>query len=574
MKVKIFILLAALVTLVLVFTSCDGIIEDSHEHTWKEATCTSPKICSDCGVTEGEALGHTEETLEGKDATCTEAGLTKGKKCSVCGEILAAQETIPVASHTEETIEGKDATCTETGLTEGKKCSVCGEILTAQEEIPAAHKEEVLAAEEPTCTETGLTEGKKCSVCGEILVAQETIPVASHTEETLEGKDATCTEAGLTEGKKCSVCGEILTAQDEIPVTNHKDDDGNFRCDYPDCNVIIGENILAGMVFVPTEEANNVIFNQNYGYSTLTDGIISNSSGRFSTKDAMSIMDATVDLKANYALSYIKLYYFFEYWRVGANDHTYVGANLKLEVLNDGAWTTVFDYSFADLAQYVVSRDTKDPGDGWLEICLNGVRAEQIRISSTAGNGTSISYYEVEVLVDKSTRQDLPEINVLEGKEFVPTDAANNAIYGASYGYSTLTDGIISNSSGRFSTKDATSIMDATVDLKANYALSYIKLYYFFEYWRVGANDHTYVGANLKLEVLNDGAWTTVFDYSFADLAQYVVSRDANNPGDGWLEIDLNEVRAEQVRISSTAGNGTSISYYEIEIFSDKSTAK
>ena len=43
----------------------------------------------------------------------------------------------PEHTHTEEVIPGFDATCTEAGLTEGKKCSECGEILVAQEEIPA-----------------------------------------------------------------------------------------------------------------------------------------------------------------------------------------------------------------------------------------------------------------------------------------------------------------------------------------------------------------------------------------------------------------------------------------------------
>ena len=37
------------------------------DHEWTEATCTTPKTCSICGVTEGEALGH-----DWKDATCTE----------------------------------------------------------------------------------------------------------------------------------------------------------------------------------------------------------------------------------------------------------------------------------------------------------------------------------------------------------------------------------------------------------------------------------------------------------------------------------------------------------------------
>ncbi len=198
----------------------------------KDATCTETgltdgKKCTVCGETTVEqeeipAKGHTEETVEGKDATCTETGLTEGKKCSVCGETTVEQEEIPTKGHTEETVEGKDATCTETGLTDGKKCSVCGETTLEQEEIPAkGHTEETVEGKDATCTETGLTDGKKCTVCGETTVEQEEIPAKGHTEETVEGKDATCTETGLTDGKKCTVCGETTVEQEEIPVAEY-----------------------------------------------------------------------------------------------------------------------------------------------------------------------------------------------------------------------------------------------------------------------------------------------------------------------------------------------------------------
>ena len=46
-------------------------------------------------------------------------------------------ETIPATGHTEETIEAVEATCTVAGSTEGSKCSVCGEILVEPKEIQA-----------------------------------------------------------------------------------------------------------------------------------------------------------------------------------------------------------------------------------------------------------------------------------------------------------------------------------------------------------------------------------------------------------------------------------------------------
>ena len=195
-------------------------------------TCTATgltegKHCSVCGevIVAQEvvpALGHTEVIDAAVAPTCTATGLTEGKHCSVCGTIIVAQEVVDALGHTEVVDAAVAPTCTETGLTEGKHCSVCGEVIVAQQVVPAlGHTEVVDAAVAPTCTETGLTEGKHCSVCGEVIVAQEEIPALGHTEVIDAAVAPTCTETGLTEGKHCSVCGEVIVVQEEIPALGH-----------------------------------------------------------------------------------------------------------------------------------------------------------------------------------------------------------------------------------------------------------------------------------------------------------------------------------------------------------------
>ena len=86
-----------------------------------------------------EALGHTEIIDKAIKETCTTSGLTEGKHCSVCNEVLIAQEEISPLGHTEVIDEAIESTCTTTGLTEGKHCSVCNEVLIKQEEAPLKH---------------------------------------------------------------------------------------------------------------------------------------------------------------------------------------------------------------------------------------------------------------------------------------------------------------------------------------------------------------------------------------------------------------------------------------------------
>ena len=179
---------------------------------------TAGKVCSVCGVIlEGcdtiPVLDHTHEWDEGVvtlEPTCTAAG----KKIFTCFCGATREEEIPASGHAEETLPSKAATCTEDGLTEGKQCSVCGEILVAQETIPAnGHAEESLPGKAATCTEAGLTEGKQCSVCGAILVAQEIIPVAGHSYTVSYSFNADFTKRIAT--YTCSICQDSYSVEED-----------------------------------------------------------------------------------------------------------------------------------------------------------------------------------------------------------------------------------------------------------------------------------------------------------------------------------------------------------------------
>ena len=95
-----------------IFETAKFNIIETCNHTWVNATCTTPKTCTKCGQTEGSSLGHDLDM-----ATCQHAAT-----CKVCGH---TEGELGNHSWVEATKEAPK-TCTICGITEGEPLKGCG----------------------------------------------------------------------------------------------------------------------------------------------------------------------------------------------------------------------------------------------------------------------------------------------------------------------------------------------------------------------------------------------------------------------------------------------------------------
>lgn len=194
------------------------------------ATCTTPgltagKRCKTCGeiLVEQKRIepAHKPGESTSKAPTCVDDGYAVLVICTVCN---AEIQRVPIAAtgHTEVVVKGEAATCTQAGLTDGKSCSVCKDVLVEQEQIEAlGHDWIEYEKQESTCMSAGHEAGRACSRC-DVKEGMGEIAQLEHTPQKIDGTPATCEEDGLSDGSICSVCNTVLKEQETISKLGHK----------------------------------------------------------------------------------------------------------------------------------------------------------------------------------------------------------------------------------------------------------------------------------------------------------------------------------------------------------------
>ena len=160
---------------------------------------------------------------------------------AICIYCLCSCDWLP-CKHTEAVDAAVAPTCTEAGLTEGKHCTKCGEVLVAQQPVaPLGHTEVLEEAKNPTCTEDGYTAKVHCTVCGVTIIEKQTIPAAHTYGEWETIIEADCFLPGERQ-RSCSVCDYVES--EAIATLSHSfvqnSESGLFSCEKCEATIFAG----------------------------------------------------------------------------------------------------------------------------------------------------------------------------------------------------------------------------------------------------------------------------------------------------------------------------------------------
>ena len=178
------------------------------------------------------------DTVEETPATCTETGLTQGKTCKICGNVIEERKEIPALGHDLETTT--TATCTEPGTTTTAcRREGCGYSET-EDTAALGHdwgEPETVSA---TCTEGGLVK-KTCKRDPSHVETVTSGPLGHDWEEDFTVDVQPTCETDGSKSRHCTRCDE-KTDVTEIPAPGH---DSSWTCsldvtvEAPKCGTVV-----------------------------------------------------------------------------------------------------------------------------------------------------------------------------------------------------------------------------------------------------------------------------------------------------------------------------------------------
>ncbi|MBO7360987.1 MAG: leucine-rich repeat domain-containing protein, partial [Clostridia bacterium] len=159
---------------------------------WKSDGTNHWHECS-CGEKTDITTHNFGSRLLTKPETCTSEGEMECV-CEICG--YKKTEIIEKLPHSPVFVAGTAATCLLPGTTDGSKCSVCGTVLVAQETISALGHDYAETIVPPSKTKEGYTR-HDCVRCGDSYIDNYVPATGSLGLEYQDNGNGTCTIIGI-----------------------------------------------------------------------------------------------------------------------------------------------------------------------------------------------------------------------------------------------------------------------------------------------------------------------------------------------------------------------------------------
>ena len=127
---------------------------------------------------------HTEVVDKAVEATCTTDGLTEGKHCSVCNEVIVVQEVVPALGHSTVEVPGVEPTVDAAGNIPHFSCEACGKLFAEAEAETELKPEDVVLDKLPCGAMVG---GSHYGTVEQALAAAKPGDVVTLTADAVAG---------------------------------------------------------------------------------------------------------------------------------------------------------------------------------------------------------------------------------------------------------------------------------------------------------------------------------------------------------------------------------------------------